>query len=608
MRASDFVASETERQEFAAALVQTEKKNAVNTGLVGKADKSGEALGGRSCKKASGASPRAIQRGKDGKAAVRSTAARNSAASALLAGHGSTAEKADSLSAGTVAETGSSAGTQLRRAMYAGRGTGKNASRPTPGKTGAAMLQGAAVDSALKDSELEGADSLYYKAKGIGRLAKKGRLAAGRTARKGQSAVLSSAGKRAQEAKGAQEVQRRMQSMKNQAQAMQRAASSRAAASGAGTAAASHAAAASGGGILAAGLSSVLLPILAALFAFLLLIVIIAGSSSTSGGSPLPAEVEQWRGAVTEACTDCGVDAKWTNLILAMMAQESGGNPGVSSVLGAREDVMQAAEGAYGSVIWNGSAQLAAYGVTPTSPFEAQTARASIYAGVLEFKDNLALWEGWLGPIEVTDIPKLKLLVQGYNYGANGWFSWCRSLNIREWTLEKSQLYSDTRMPAGAKGTPNHAELVMRYYAAGVISGGDYVSAAIAIAADDTHGYSQPRRTFSPDVDCSSLVYYSLLHSGYTADQLGGTYPFTTRTMGGILTQCGFTQYPFTGIDGLMPGDILLRTGHTEIYIGQGQNVGAHSDYDGRPGDSSGSEVDIGDTGTGWSVFFRRTS
>lgn len=574
MRASDFVASEAERRQSAATLVQTETKSAVNTGLVGKADKSGEALCGRSGKKAaSGVSSRAVRSGKGQREHVR-------------------------------ADADSQAGAQLRRAIYAKHSVSGSAARPTPGETGTAMLQGAAVDSALKDSELEGADSLYYKAKGAHRLAKKGVRAA-----KGRSAVLSSAGKRAQEAKGAQEVQRRMQSMKNQAQAMQRAASARAAASGAGTAAASHAAAASGGGgVLAAGLGSVLLPILAALFAFLLLIVIIAGSSSTSGGSPLPAEVEGYRGAVTEACTDCGVDAKWTNLILAMMAQESGGNLGVSSVLGAREDVMQAAEGAYGSVIWNGSAQLAAYGITPASPFEAQTARASIYAGVLEFKDNLALWEGWLGPIEVADLPKLKLLVQGYNYGANGWFSWCRALNIREWTLEKSQLYSDTRMPAGAKGTPNHAELVMRYYVAGAIAGADYVSVAIGIAADDTHGYSQARRTLNPDVDCSSLVYYSLLHSGYTTDQLGGTYPFTTYSMGGILTQCGFTQYPFTGVEGLAPGDILLRPGHTEIYIGQGQNVGAHSDYDGRPGDSSGSEVDIGNTGTSWSVFFRRTS
>ena len=37
-----------------------------------------------------------------------------------------------------------------------------------------------------------------------------------------------------------------------------------------------------------------------------------------------------------------------------------------------------------------------------------------------------------------------------------------------------------------------------------------WVEWAKNIAADDSHGYSQPRRTGNPDYDCSSLVYYAL--------------------------------------------------------------------------------------------------
>ena len=172
--------------------------------------------------------------------------------------------------------------------------------------------------------------------------------------------------------------------------------------------------------------------------------------------SPLSDAVEAYRADVVRACGDIGLDERWANLMLAMMQQESGGNPNVSSVTGASGDVMQAAEGAYGWVIREG---------WPEHGVDAQTPRASIYAGACELKMNLELWEGWLGGIDVSDTGKIKLVVQGYNYGAYGWFSWCKANEIREWSLEASRTYSKTKMPAHAKGTPEHAERVMRYYA-----------------------------------------------------------------------------------------------------------------------------------------------
>ena len=48
-------------------------------------------------------------------------------------------------------------------------------------------------------------------------------------------------------------------------------------------------------------------------------------------------------------------------------------------------------------------------------------------------------------------------------------------------------------------------------------------------------------------------------------------------------------------------GDVLVnRRSHIEIYAGDGMDVGAHEDYDGVTGDSSGREVSIART---WSFY-----
>lgn len=116
--------------------------------------------------------------------------------------------------------------------------------------------------------------------------------------------------------------------------------------------------------------------------------------------------------------------------------------------------------------------------------------------------------------------------------------------------------------------------------------GTDYVEWAIETANDNSHGYSQARRT-GPDYDCSSFVYYSLYQCGY----LPTMYPFTTYNERETLLSHGFRR---VSLDGLQAGDILWCQEHTEIYIGNNQTVGAHSDWDGKPGDSSGNEVSVG--------------
>lgn len=141
-----------------------------------------------------------------------------------------------------------------------------------------------------------------------------------------------------------------------------------------------------------------------------------------------------------------------------------------------------------------------------------------------------------------------------------------------------------------------------------------YVQWAVDIANDETHGYSQCARN-GPDYDCSSLVYYSLLNTGYTQEELGG-YAFATSREFQILPQIGFDMHSYNQSE-LQPGDILWRDGHTGIYVGDGQVVEASSSrqsYPGMPfgycgdtGDQDGTEVWVHENSNNWTHYFRKS-
>lgn len=144
-------------------------------------------------------------------------------------------------------------------------------------------------------------------------------------------------------------------------------------------------------------------------------------------------------------------------------------------------------------------------------------------------------------------------------------------------------------------------------------SGIDYLQWAIDIANDDSHGYSQCARN-GPDYDCSSLVYYALLNSGYSEEQLGG-YAFATSREFEILPQIGFERHPYNASE-LQAGDILWRDGHTGIYAGDGKVVQASSSrqawpgkpfgYCGTTGDQDGTEIWVTEDNSNWSYYFRK--
>lgn len=156
------------------------------------------------------------------------------------------------------------------------------------------------------------------------------------------------------------------------------------------------------------------------------------------------------------------------------------------------------------------------------------------------------------------------------------------------------------------------------------------VQAMIEIANDASHGYDWGAR-WGPDFDCSSLVYYcfyfvggfqipsfvTATNNGWKPDQgyasMTGAPVAWTDTMIEDFKSVGFEWHPGDpSVNDLLRGDILLALGsHTEVYIGNGQNVGAHQNeyggvYGGQTGDQYGNEISVdGYYSFPWSGFLR---
>lgn len=226
-----------------------------------------------------------------------------------------------------------------------------------------------------------------------------------------------------------------------------------------------------------------ILPFLIPLFIpiLVLMLIVVAGSvfhSTQNQNAALSAEVEAWRPTVEKYCSKYGI-GDYTDLALALMMQESGG---------AEPDPMQAAEGGYGLYCLktknNSGGHSHSSGGIPKGHGE-----CSINAGVQELRDALKAAK----VKDPYDIGRIMVALQGYNYGMSGWIKWInRHGGI--YTLALSQEYSRTMMPAGRKGTPEHAQLVMRYYsyndvgATTTVSGNGGVSVVYYSQADPRWG------------------------------------------------------------------------------------------------------------------------
>lgn len=118
---------------------------------------------------------------------------------------------------------------------------------------------------------------------------------------------------------------------------------------------------------------------------------------------------------------------------------------------------------------------------------------------------------------------------------------------------------------------------------------------ACEIAVDNSHGYSDGsascdyRSRTGPDYDCASLVSTAFMKAGFD-----GISVANAGDMKNMFVNAGFQWIPASELGGLndnsdtlylQRGDILLDIGtHTELYIGDGNTVGAHWDWDGEAG------------------------
>lgn len=159
--------------------------------------------------------------------------------------------------------------------------------------------------------------------------------------------------------------------------------------------------------------------------------------------------------------------------------------------------------------------------------------------------------------------------------------------SVKSVKLDGGNSVGDITLSIGANGT----QLNVGSTSATIQSAIDW---ALATAADDTHGYSQQTRNGNPNYDCSSFVIAAYENAGIPVKEAGAGY---TGNMKKAFTKCGFEWIPGTpNMEDLIPGDVLLsENDHTELYIGNGKNVGAHGNLDGVDGDSSGNELSVTD-------------
>lgn len=127
-----------------------------------------------------------------------------------------------------------------------------------------------------------------------------------------------------------------------------------------------------------------------------------------------------------------------------------------------------------------------------------------------------------------------------------------------------------------------------------------FVDLALRYAEDDSHGYSQkpPSGRWGPDYDCSSLLYFLANEAGYPVGSGSDKVRFT-GTMLKDFEKAGFQILPFAnvGVSDLEIGDILLNLAlHAEVYVGNGESVGATGSetggFVGEAGDQTGHEIE----------------
>lgn len=132
---------------------------------------------------------------------------------------------------------------------------------------------------------------------------------------------------------------------------------------------------------------------------------------------------------------------------------------------------------------------------------------------------------------------------------------------------------------------------------------------AISIANDNSYGYISGGMG-NGGYDCTQFVHAAYEAAGISLPEKGNV---NNANIVDYYTTMGFEWVPGP-IDPatLQPGDVLVnKAHHAEMYIGDGKKVGAHDNYDGGGGDSSGDEISVNDYqeygNGGWDGYLRYT-
>lgn len=130
------------------------------------------------------------------------------------------------------------------------------------------------------------------------------------------------------------------------------------------------------------------------------------------------------------------------------------------------------------------------------------------------------------------------------------------------------------------------------------VSGNGKIAAAVrwavSIAEDNRNGYSkkhrmQKNRLGGTEYDCSSFVGTAFNKAGVKVTT-GGTSTSVKSYRAHGFKIMNKSQVKMSD---LKAGDVLWRNHHIELCIGNGKTVGAHDDYDKRPGDSMGKDISV---------------
>ena len=233
-------------------------------------------------------------------------------------------------------------------------------------------------------------------------------------------------------------------------------------------------------------------------FVILILIVGIIGGASFIGSSqssePLSAEVLAHTQVIQRYASEFGIP-EYVSVIQAIMMQESGGRG---------TDPMQASECPYNTQY-------------PNTPGAIQDADYSIKVGVQYYADCVRE----AGCESPQDMDKLKLSLQGYNYG-NGYITWAirkhggySEANALQFSQEQAAAHGWPRY-----GDPEYVPHVLRYYSGGGLFAGLFGKGQLVTIAKSQLG-NEGGQKFWSWYGFDSHVAWCACFASWCGDQAG---------------------------------------------------------------------------------------